>query len=203
MPRVITTFSKIKKGKKEGEKTFPFDLAFFNNLGMIIYLIKTKFQDFFENMVYTVQPYENKKIHAIFNHDSELSIDEFTCRYHRRIKDFYECLANTSTHKFFIIASFNPVTEKEFSALNDCLSMYTQPEEFTVVLINQSKIKNTIRHRNLYVIEMKSFCNFWTKINKNEDWVGEFRKRNTFIAIIYYYRIVIKILSIMKKKLKA
>ena len=43
LPRVITTINNLKPTKEKGEKTCPFDLAFFNDVDAIIKLLDTDF----------------------------------------------------------------------------------------------------------------------------------------------------------------
>lgn len=200
LPRVIANFSRLKKRKGEGEKTCPFDLAFFDDFEKIIHLIKTEFKDFFDGVQYG-ELYSNPQINAVFNHDGGLTPDEFVSVYKERIKNFYEYITNKTTHKFFVIASLNPVSEKELSELFEVLNSYMREDEFTVILINQSRQENTIRHKSLYVIEMSKYNEEWKRIDKDNCWVNAIRKRNSLDAQIIYYEIVKQMISIMKKML--
>ena len=58
-------------------------MAFFNSLGAIGKLISTKFENFFDDVIYDKQKnyYINESICAIFNHDGKLSKEEFENSY--------------------------------------------------------------------------------------------------------------------------
>lgn len=103
LPRCITTYAKIKPSKKEGEKSFPFDLAFYNNFEMILNLIETKFENFYTNLRYDSKQklWINDSLNAIFNHDGTLSMEDFINRYNQRINNFFNYIAPpNSIHKF-------------------------------------------------------------------------------------------------------
>lgn len=92
--RVIATYNKIKHTKIMGEKTMPFDLAFSLSIDSVAHLIDTNFKDFFLDLKYDENKkyYINDSIKMIYNHDGELSLDQFRQRYTNRIKNLYEVL---------------------------------------------------------------------------------------------------------------
>lgn len=92
LPRVIMTVNKLKKTKGEGEKSFPFDLGFFD-FNNSISQIKNHFEKFFDTIQYK-DTYRSTEINAVFNHDANLTWEEFVTRYEKRINNFYEWLSN-------------------------------------------------------------------------------------------------------------
>lgn len=104
-------------------------------------------------------------------------------------------------YKVFVLASFNSISEKEYYELYDVLKLYINSEDFVVVLINQSKKKNRIRHKNLYVIDLSTFRFAWKRVNKRGNWVSEIKKHETWYAQLVYYTITKKMIFLLKSKL--
>lgn len=206
VPRFISTYNGLKPSKNQGELSCPFDMAFFNSLDAIGKLISTKFENFFDDVIYDKQKnyYINESICAIFNHDGKLSKEEFENRYKKRISNFYEYIADVSLHKYFLIASFKTVKDSEIDILFKSLDLFMPRETYDIILINQNKTrckkyKNKFNINNFYVIEdYKNFKNF-ADIRDGRNWILEIKKRDTVEAQKIFNNITDKLIKIISK----
>lgn len=199
--RVITTYNKLKPTKNMGEKTMPFDLAFSLSIDSVAHLIETDFKDFFKNLKYDKNKkyYVNDSINMVYNHDGELSIEQFKQRYENRIKNLYEIFEKAENHVFFIIATFEAINKAQIDNLIRVINKFMSLDKFDIILINQNEIKtNLINNKNLYIIEQAHNINAFNKINIYGDWAKELKRRDSFAAIKIYYEVTSNLIKIIK-----
>lgn len=201
MPRVITTISGLKKRKIKGEKSFPFDLAFFRNFDKVLELLSTKFVNFYDCLDFNKEWF-NPSIDAIFNHDGNLTKEEFIKRYDNRIKNLYDCFADKNMHKFILIASFKPIDDLQIKKLIRILKMFMPLDMFDIILVNQSPKFNNLKMKNLFVINQNHNCENFDRININGDWVTELRMRKMLEALLIYNEITSNLISFIKNKIE-
>lgn len=172
-PRCITTFNKLKPRRQNGEKTCPFDLAFFNDFDKILELIDTHFENFYRGLFFNTKCnyWHNGEFSAWFNHDGELDKKEFIRRYDTRINNFYEYL-KSSKHVYLLVATKVPITKAQTDKLNTAITKYRKKESFDIIIINQSEKENNINYDNVYTIEQCHNVEKFNKMNKDYDWVG-------------------------------
>lgn len=193
LPRVITTACNLKRRKEFGEKSYPFDLAFFNDLSKITELIKDRFTDFYTDLEYENGQYINKKYSAIFNHDGELSYEEFKVRYNNRIENFYQALADNSKFIYFIYADFKEVSQEQLTDFISTIQIYRKTNFKIIILYcNCKNHKNKLTNKNIIEIIENIDIN---SINKDGLWVVELKAHNKSQKALKTY-------NILKKKLK-
>lgn len=205
LPRVITTFCGLKPCKQDGEKSCPFDLAFFTNIDKIAELIESKFISLYDGLEYKLPEkyWTNKKLNAIFNHECTLSKNEFIDRYNNRIKNLYDYFANKNFHKFCIIATNTEVSEAQIKNLKSVLLKFMDIEEFDIIIINQSPNFIDLKLDNVYVINQNKNCRNFSSINKEGvcDWVGELRRRKKPEAQKIYNEITSELIDIIGNRM--
>ena len=212
-PRVITTYNGLKPKREQGEKSCPFDLAFFNNVDKNIELINTCFGGLFEKLEYSFpkcNDFQNKKRYwlnyeysAIFNHEDEFSRESLVQRYEARIKNFYDYLNEKGVHKFFIIAYSSAIFENTVISLKNVLLKFMPEKDFSIILINQSREVNEINLKNVYIInQYKNYENF-LKINKNGEWVNELEKRKMPESQKIYNEVTSGLIEIISNVMKS
>jgi len=108
LPRVASTLSGLKPPKNSGELTCPFDLAFFDDIDSISFLLENEFETFFDDINFDPEKkyYISKNLHIRFNHDGKLSLHEFRERYEKRIVNFYKYVALKRKVVFIHATSF-------------------------------------------------------------------------------------------------
>ena len=200
LPRTITTISGIKPRKKDGEKSLPFDLVFFHNTDAIANLISTKFEHFFDKLEFSTQfnCWENKDFRAIFAHDENISKEDFIKRYSNRIKNFYEYLSDKTQHAYFLFADNNNIDKSTLTNIRNAILNFRKPEEFDIIIINQSPDENNEKIENVHIINQNENIKNFELINDNGGWAGNLKKRNTEPAQKIYYEIIYGILNIIK-----
>ncbi len=172
LPRVIATVCHFKLKKEQGEKTCPFDLAFCWNFDGILDVLDKEFMNFFTNLEYDyfynenvrndLSAYFTAKLEAkfwknehfgfIFNHETGFSFDDFKSRYEKRINNFYEYIKDNDTELYFLISSFNPISDEQIVKLNNIISHYRSIESFKNIIINQSENNLIINQENTHII---------------------------------------------------
>lgn len=207
LPRVITTFCGLKPCKQDGEKSCPFDLAFFTNIDRIAELIENKFISLYDGLEYVLPEgfkdkcWANKKLNAIFNHEYTFSKNELIDRYNNRIKNLYNYFANKNFHKFCIIATNTEVSGAQIKNLKSVLLKFMDIEEFDIILINQSPSFIDLKLDNVYVINQNKNCRNFSSINKKGDWVGELRRRKMPEAQKIYNEITSELIDIIGNRM--
>ena len=185
LPRVIATVSYFKATKASGEKTCPLDLAFCWNFGAILENLDNEFAEFFNNIDYDyIKNNEvkneicnifNSKLNAkfwkddkagfIFNHEDGFTLEEFKDRYEKRINNLYEYIKDEEKELYFLISTFNPLSNQQIDKLNNIIMRYRKPNSFYNIILNQSNIKLDINNANTYIID----CNEFNQLFKG-DW---------------------------------
>ena len=198
--RCITTFNKLKPDKKHGEKTCPFDLAFFNNIDGIIHLLNNNFEDFYDDLKYdsTHKYWTNNQIDAVFNHDGELSSAQFKERYNARIKNFYNYL-HKNCFKYIVISSHFKIMKNQAEKLVQALDKIIENDKYKIVIINQSKNFYTYNVQDkIFIINQNHNTEKFNKINCNGNWVGELRRQTMPEAKIIFDEITTKLIDYIK-----
>lgn len=201
LPRVIATFNGLKPRRLQGEKSCPFDLAFFNDIDKISELIDTNFKEFYDDLVYECPKdwnhatWVNYTYKAYLNHEDTLTRREVVERYNKRICNFYEYLNDNTKHKFFLIASLCEISKSQITNLKNILSKYMNKDEFDIIYINLSNKILEFNNVDTFVINI-SKRNF-VKINKSGNWIVELKKRRLPEAQKIYEDITFKMIDIM------
>ncbi|MBQ7674525.1 MAG: hypothetical protein IJT36_08500 [Alphaproteobacteria bacterium] len=177
LPRVITTQLFFKPTKSLGEETFPFDLAFFNDLDVVAKLIENRFENFFYGLEFKKNQdgtgiYINKKLKAVFNHDGNLTKDEFVNRYNRRIDYFYKYIKDKKKKIFFIIATYSHLNERTIDHIIEAIEIYRK-DKYQLIIINQNKDNLISNRKNVSVIEAYHLRKEFDLLNTNGQWVAE------------------------------
>lgn len=177
--RCITTSNKLKPKKTNGEKTCPFDLAFFNDIDSIIKLLDTKFANFYDDLEYDSEnkKWINKKLNSIFIHDGKLSKEQFVEKYDARINNLYNYFADKNFHKYCLIATTFNITLEQINGLTLALSKYMGKTEFDIIIINQSIENIDCKKDNVFIINQNEFLENFNLIYKKYDWVRELKRR--------------------------
>lgn len=202
LPRVITTINNVKPSKKESEKTFPFDLCF-SNFECNTNLLSSKFINFYDDLEYdhAKKYWINNTYKLIFNHDN-MPMHEFKKRYDNRIKNLYSVLEQTDDYLYFVIATWEVIGVNQVNAFIKEICKYRKANDFSVIIINQSKKVMKFPIQNVYCINL-SKDKLFAKININDNWVGELKNMEEFDAALFNYMLNKKITKIMRKTLKA
>ena len=201
-PRVLLTANKLKPKRKQGEKSCPFDLAFFYNFDEIIKLLDTKFSNFYDGLVQDEEnKWVNKDINAYFVHEFGLTKEQVIEKYNKRIKNLYDYFAEKSFHKFCVIASFEEVFDYQLENLKSTLEKYMDKNEFSIILINQFSEYNSYESENIYEINQNHNCEKFNYINKDGIWAIELEKRRMKEANDIYSEITEKLIEIVRSKL--
>lgn len=192
LPRVIATFSGLKKRKTEGEKTCPFDLAFCWDFDGILDILDEEFKTFFQNIEYNhfskenilidlykifstmllAKVWKHEKSGMVFNHENYTDRTIFIERFQKRINNFYEYLNDHNAYIYTLIATFNPITETQILRLNKIINKY-HPESHYNIIINQSPNDLNTSIDNTFVINcndkkyLKMFKSNWIKLLEN------------------------------------
>lgn len=189
LPRVVSVINRLKPTKKYGEKTFPFDLCF-SKFSINVNLLSENFSCFFDDVVYDENRkyYINSKTNMIFNHDGLLSINEFRQRYQKRIDNLYEVLNNSLIHIYFIVATFEDISNMEIEEFVKVINKFRGKNTYTLIIINQN---NVIKKSNLsnvhYVNLIKDKC--FKHLNRKGDWCTELKEMKSIDARVFNYKI--------------
>ena len=195
-PRVITSFSKLKPLKKDGEKTYPFDLAFFNEMDAVTELINTKFEKFYDDLEYDYEHkyWINKKWNAVFNHEADFTLKQFKERYNARIKNLYEDFNDKSSYKFFVIATFSKLSALVLDDLVKTLYKYNPDGNFILIIISQNVKQIKYFNEKIYVINQTE------KFVNSSDWIQELRELSTIQSRKIYNKVTKELKKIILTK---
>lgn len=201
-PRVITTINKLKPTKKMGEKSCPFDLAFFYDFDEIIKLIDTKFSNLYDDLIYNDKnQWVNDSVKTYFVHEYDFTKEQIIERYNKRIQNMFDYFADKSVHKFILIASFEEVSANQLESLEKALEKYMAQDEFSIILINQSDEYNSYKAKNIYVINQNHNVEKFNYMNRKSRWAIELRKRKTKEANDIYSEVTVDLLNILENSL--
>ena len=211
-PRVITTYNGLKPKREQGEKSCPFDLAFFSDFDKIIELVDTKFEHLYDNLEYRYPDgwcvddfkcWVNTDFEAIFNHEVDFTREKFIERYNNRIKNLYDYMSEKSLHKFFVISSRNTLlSENQIKKIKEVLLKFMQEEDFDIILINQYYKVNKINLKNVYVINQYKNYESFSVLDKNHEWVKELECRTTPEAQKIYNEVTSGLIKIIDNVMK-
>ena len=202
LPRSITTLCKLKPSRKQGEKSCPFDLAFFRNFNAIDKLISTRFEHFTDGLTYNEHQkyWENPSLDATFNHDGHLNREDFIKRYEQRIENFYSYINDKENHLFFLLASFSPISKEQFAHLHETIQKWVTKDRYTIIYINQTKTLTIQRDENTEVIDFDYNCELFSIINSKGYWLEELKKIKNYSSCKFLYGISISIANIILRK---
>lgn len=197
-PRVFCTLAKIKPAKKYGELSCPFDLSFHYDIKQICKLIESNFADYFNGLYYLPEEniYKNDRIQACYNHDGNLTREEFIKKYKKRIKNFNYYL-NSSKYIYFVLSVFNCQVEDilEFERI---LKEKRSQETFHLIILNHGNNILNINSKNISCINNLDI----SKINKDELWIDRLRHHKKHKAAdLLYNRTLSEMKQIMVKHL--
>lgn len=202
-PRVISTLNKLKPRRIKGEKSCPFDLAF-SDIDNVIKLIDTNFDNFYSGLAINAEGHwENSTLKMIFNHDDNLSEEQFKTRYQARIKNLYDYFADENNHKFVLVASLKPILYEQIENLRRVLEKYISKNDFDIIIINQSEKANDYIGANVYIINQNGNINEFNYINHGRgDWLGALERKNEKEALKIYYEVKNSMINIIKASMK-
>ena len=187
LPRVITTINKLKPSKINGEKTLPFDIAFFKDIERNIYLIKTGFKDVFDEVTYNEEYnyWVNKNYFIEFNHEEKFSLDELKLLYKKRIENLYEYINDKTKHIYFLIATFKPINVNKLEELLSYMKEQRGDNEFDIIIINQAKEEIYINNKQIHIINMGKDT-FFSEHNKDGNWASQLKSLKSVKARAFY-----------------
>lgn len=177
LPRVLATVTNFKATKAQGEKTCPFDLGFFWNFDKILNNLDNEFANFFDNIEYgyiqndlvkeqisaiftsklNAKYWKDDKSAFIFNHEDGFTFDELKLRYKNRIENFYEYIKNNDIELYFLISTFNTITNEQITKLNNIIKRYRKQDSFYNIILNQSDNKPEGNIDNTHIINCSEF----------------------------------------------
>lgn len=206
MSRCIVTYNGLKPRKKEGEKSCPFDLVLFDKFESIINLIDSRFETLYKNLEYnSVGKYwYNKEFNASFVHDHEKSLDDFIKKYDRRIENFYNYINDQEKHIFFLLSTFEKLSEQQLKKTLKVLNRYIDNSRYSLIIVNQGQEKNPINFENVITIEQAHNFDKFQYINnykRKGTSLAELKKRRTSEAHIIYNEITEELIKIIKQKI--
>lgn len=188
---------KLKPLKAAGEKTYPFDLAFFNSVDAVTELIDTKFKNFYAGLEYDKEKkyWFNNKWDAIFNHEIDFTKNQFKERYDRRIKHLYEDFEDKSLYKFFILATYSQLPVLILDNLIKTLHKYNPEGNFILILISQNIKQTKYYNEKIYIINQKE------KFEEISEWVSELSNFKTKQSKRIYNQITKQLKNIIRLKI--
>lgn len=138
LPRLYCTRNFLKKTKKMGELSIPFDLAG-HRLKAIIHFLENDFEDYFNDLQYMetmeISCWFNSKFDCQYNHDRDCGkndYDKFVTRFKSRIENFRKII-NSDKFIFFILASFENKTE-DINQLYETLKKIRGEKPFKLIV---------------------------------------------------------------------
>lgn len=204
LPRVITTINGLKPSKKDGEKSYPFDLCF-SKFDLNLDLLSNKFKHFYKDLEYEKRAciennycWVNNRFNLVFNHDTTESLKDFKQRYDRRIKNLYNDIKDENVFAFFIISTWNPITNEKINMFIKEIKKYRKENTFCVIVINQSNEKTVYTNKDIYCINLSKDKSF-RKINKKGEWVDQLKDIKNRQALLFNNKVVKQLARIIKK----
>ena len=172
-PRVVCTLANIKPRKIYGEKTCPFDLAFYLDLESVCMLLENNFENFFDDVEFDHSRgcWVNKKLNIIFNHDTNPLKSNFICKYKNRIDNFYNYVDN-SPCLFFVYSTWyeGEFLNDDFKKLYLTLQKITKNKPFGLVILNHSLSKVDNLPENATILDVSDF--------NLDDWLNKIKSKD-------------------------
>lgn len=166
LPRVLLTYADLKKRKKDGENTYPFDLAFTKDFDRLLSILKSKFDNFYDGLIYDESTSmwcdADKKYR--FNYDLNKTFEQFKDIYDKRINNFLNDVQNTEKRLYFVYATDNKnLTQKNLDDLYMELIKYNHMAK--LIIISHADNKNIKSDDNIKII--------YEPFNLTKDWINE------------------------------
>lgn len=197
LPRVITQVNRFKPPKRFGEESFPFDLCV-SDFSINIELLATNFKNFYDETIYddANKFYINNQLKMRFYHD-DMSFSQFKERYNNRINNLYKILKNKELHIYFLVASFNEISEDTIKQFIEEINCYRETSTYDLIIINQSKEVIKSKYENVHVIDLTK-DNLFEKINKKGAWAGQLKYMKSISARVFNHKISSQLSKIIK-----
>jgi len=171
MPRTVLTRFKIKPAKKQGELTYPFDLAVFG-MREITKILKNDFSEFFSNLEYNGKIWikrntadENNNC-IEFHHEKNLKVkdrDKLIQIYTARIENFRNAVMQDNPIIFFQITSDVLEAENQYNELKRIRA----DKPFKFLIVNTGFSIPAVEKQDLYILNLPFPCpsyeKFWWK----------------------------------------
>ena len=200
-PRFYATQLNIKKKKKEGELSYPFDLCLSNYNG-IVNTIKNEFKDFVNPFFLTINNnyIEHKLYHNIFNHETNISFSEnnfelFCDLYIKRINNWKFSIQNAIKKEKPILFVFNSYTDINITDLEEALHTKYEHLHFHILVIifseehlidNEIQLNSKLIYKDKYVTKYTVYCR-----NLNEWWLYNDAQRSEYQEMKYIYKTLV------------
>lgn len=157
-PKTILTRHKLKKTRAHGEKTLPFDLAWYHRASFITEFVQNDFEGFFSDMQYieNIGCWDNfRKIN--FSHETSFGKEDKQLlieKYKKRIESFKEILSNTKPVLFVQFLNTESVGE-DVEALYEVLKQKRGAKPFELLVVDAADlIKNHSEKVNILKIKI-------------------------------------------------
>ena len=207
LPRFITVQCGLKPRRAEGEKSCPFDLAFFLDFNCILNFLDTEFRGFFDGIehdyIHNIKlktdlfRYFRKKLYwpfykhdegcAYFIHEGDwLDREGFVDRYQKRIDNLYEYLNDKERKLYNLISTFEPITQTQINRLNSIIERYRPKGSFSNIIINLSDGELDINSYNTFVLNYTK--QEYRDIFKIPNWLKAIREHDSDIIIDEFYK---------------
>lgn len=136
--RMTLTKFGLKKRKKQGELSFPFDLCI-SPLASVAKVLKNDFKDFYDDIIYSpISPkWTNKKYGFRFLHDEDFdSREQFIERYNNRIANFRNVMQNVQNPICISVVYFEKFKAETLNSIYESLSYFTGGKPFRYIVFN-------------------------------------------------------------------
>lgn len=202
-PKTLLTRHKLKKLKQYGEKTMPFDLAWYQNAKFVTEFIQNDFLNFFQDMNYseTAESWDASfKIN--FSHEKDFKVNDLeklTEMYIKRISNFREAITSNKPILFIQILKDKEV-EEDIENLYKVLKARRGEKAFELLIIDTAdiikkpvqnvtviKIFKTLDNEKIYKPEFyksKEGKNFEKELIKNIKFVIKNRLKKKIIKYV-------------------
>jgi len=203
--RLITTFNKFKPTKEQGEKSCPFDFVKIDDFNVILNLLGSNFDGFYDDIYHYVyksgsETYLSSNLQADFCHDGELSKEDFIKRYDKRIQNLYNYFNDKTFHKYILVATYQFINNEQMDRLYSILEKYMDRKDFDIILLNQSDTEINYIKEHVHIINHNKFFKEYTFIRENLNWAGDFKTRRRPEAQKIYNDFTFELIKILKSK---
>ncbi len=145
-PKTILTRHKLKTTREYGEKTLPFDLAWFHHSKDITTFINNQFSDFLDNLKYMeeIGCWDNEE-RINFSHEKDFGPDDKTDlinMYKQRIENFQKYISDERPILFVQFLA-DPNVGEDIENLYEVLSRIRQNKPFQLLVIDTIDIVKT------------------------------------------------------------
>lgn len=195
-PKTLLTRKKLKKYKAEGEKTMPFDLAWYKSAEFITEFIQNDFLNFFEDMKYSqIAQSWDASFKINFSHEKnfkENDLEKLIDMYNQRITNFRNVMASEKPILFIQVLKDKEIGE-DISNLYEVIKARRAGKPFELLIIDTNDIvKDPVQ--NVSVIKI------FQNLDNENIYKPEFYKSKEGKA--FEKKILEQIKSVLKNKLK-